>query len=326
MASADGVPHSARGAHGPKCDAMSSALAADPTTGHVAVPLCGIAGRGALTFPVSLRTASDALVLYRDQGAHIAEDQVDRLYQEGVREFWIRCEDRSAYLHRVESGLAEVLLDPRAPLERRADVLHGVALTIADEALQGRIDRSGVARAHRMLVGASTLVLREPRAFAAMRTLIDASESLAQHSVTTAFLAMGLARHAISADPATVALAGLAGLFHDAGRVGHEQVAQDPDHAQRGFAALKQVGMPLEVCSAALSHHERHDGSGFPHALRGVAISPIARVVGLADAFDEVYSGGPKKMRAFEALRVLAEAWRGCFDSGLAATFVKLFR
>lgn len=290
------------------------------------MPLCGIAGRGPLTFPVFLRTASATLVLYRDASAKIAEDQVDRLFQEGVREFWVREEDRAAYLHRVESSLAEVLSDRRATVARRADVLHGVATTIADEVLQGRVDHEGVARAQRMLVAASSLVLREQGAFGAVRSMLGASESLSQHSVKVAFLAMGLARHALSAEPATLVQAGLAGMFHDIGSVGHEDAGHDPDHAQRGFALLKQLGLSAEIAVAAQSHHERWDGSGYPQALRSSAIPPLARVVGLCDAFDEVYSAQQERVRVFDALRVLAEAWRGCFDGPLASHFVKLFR
>ena len=307
---------------------MAAGLAAEttPSQAQLAVPLCGISGRGALTFPVYLRTASDTLVLYRDASAHIAEDQVERLYQEGVREFWIRGADRSAYLHRIERSLSEVLADRRAPIERRAGVLHGVALTIAEESLQGRLDREGIGRAQRMLVSASSLVLREQGAFAAMRSMLTASDSLSQHSVTTAFLSMGLARTVVSSDAATVSMAGLAGLFHDVGRVGYEQAGHDPDHAQRGFALLKQFGLPPEVCAAALSHHERHDGSGYPQTLRGAAIHPIARVVGIVDAFDEVYSEQKGRSGVFETLRALAEMWRGCFEPTAAMQFVKLFR
>jgi len=305
---------------------MSAASAPATAQSHRAVPLCGIAGRGPLTFPVFLRTASATLVLYRDASAKIADDQVDRLFQEGVREFWVREQDRAAYLHRVEASLSSVLADRRATVERRADVLHGVATTIADEVLQGRVDRAGIVRAQRMLVSASSLVLREQGAFAAVRAMLGASESLSRHSVSISFLAMGLARHALSADPATLVQAGLAGMFHDIGSVGHEDAGHDPDHAQRGFALLKQLGMPAEIAIAAQSHHERWDGSGYPQALRSTAIPPLARIVGIADAFDEVYSAQKERVRVFDALRALAEAWKGCFDGPLAAHFVTMFR
>lgn len=45
----------------------------------------------------------------------------------------------------------------------------------------------------------------------------------------------------------------------------------------------------------ALSHHERWDGSGYPHGISGEAIPLSARLVGLVDAFDALTSKRPYK-------------------------------
>ena len=45
----------------------------------------------------------------------------------------------------------------------------------------------------------------------------------------------------------------------------------------------------------ALRHHERWDGGGYPHGLRGEAIPPIARIVAVADVFDALLSARPYK-------------------------------
>jgi putative nucleotidyltransferase with HDIG domain len=305
---------------------MAAGIATETRLGHLPVPLCGLAGRGPLQFPLYLRTTAETLVLYRDTNAQIAEDQLERLFQEGVRELYIRPTDRGVYLHRVEVGLAEILNDKRASVERRADVLHGVAAMVADEVLSQRLDRDGLQRVQRMLVGASSLVLREKGAFGALRGMLGASQSLSQHSVSVSFLTMGLARQVMGADPTTMVHAGLGGMFHDIGRVGNEDLDHDPDHTERGYQTLRQLGLPVEVAQVALSHHERWDGTGFPQMLRGQAIPAMARLVGLVDVFDEVYSTQKTPVGVFDALRILAEAYRGCFEDGIAIQFVKLFR
>ena len=73
-----------------------------------------------------------------------------------------------------------------------------------------------------------------------------------------------------------------------------------------------------------MSHHERWDGTGFPSGLRGEEIPPIARVVGLVNTFDKVYTAQRPKIGVFDALRIMAQAYRGCFDSKLTSGLVKL--
>jgi putative two-component system response regulator len=45
----------------------------------------------------------------------------------------------------------------------------------------------------------------------------------------------------------------------------------------------------------ALRHHERWDGTGYPHGLHGEAIPPVARLVAVADVFDALLSARPYK-------------------------------
>lgn len=49
------------------------------------------------------------------------------------------------------------------------------------------------------------------------------------------------------------------------------------------------------AASIALSHHERFDGSGYPHKLAGTAIPLHGRIVAVADVFDALTSERPYK-------------------------------
>lgn len=61
--------------------------------------------------------------------------------------------------------------------------------------------------------------------------------------------------------------------------------------------------------SIALHHHERWDGTGYPHQLRGEAIPLPARLVAVADVFDALLSERPYK-RAWPLAEALGEMRR----------------
>ncbi|MDE3096430.1 MAG: HD-GYP domain-containing protein, partial [Chloroflexota bacterium] len=56
----------------------------------------------------------------------------------------------------------------------------------------------------------------------------------------------------------------------------------------------------------AMYHHERWDGSGYPHGLRGEEIPLPARIVSVADVYDALTSDRPYKV-AWPPERALAE-------------------
>ncbi len=74
----------------------------------------------------------------------------------------------------------------------------------------------------------------------------------------------------------------------------------------------------------ALTHHERWDGSGYPHGLAGTAIPASGRIAALADVFDALTSERPyKKPWTVEASVALIRGNRGKhFDPDLVEVFL----
>ena len=67
-------------------------------------------------------------------------------------------------------------------------------------------------------------------------------------------------------------------------------------HPTTGFSFVENVVFPWPVHEIILQHHERIDGSGYPHGLRGNQISLAARIVAVADVADAMSSDRPYRL------------------------------
>src|SRR5690606_38079085 len=81
------------------------------------------------------------------------------------------------------------------------------------------------------------------------------------------------------------------------GRLTAEEFAVMKQHPQIGYDILKESSSSI-LClgaSIALRHHEKFDGSGYPHGLAGRDIPIEGRIVAVADVFDALTSERPYK-------------------------------
>ncbi len=64
-------------------------------------------------------------------------------------------------------------------------------------------------------------------------------------------------------------------------------------HPQAGFEILKAIDFPWPVALAVLQHHERLNGSGYPHGLSGQDIIMEAKIIAVADVVEAIASHRP---------------------------------
>lgn len=81
------------------------------------------------------------------------------------------------------------------------------------------------------------------------------------------------------------------GHLHGGPEMGFSEWMQVATHPAVGHLVARDIGRMPEVVATAISHHhERLDGSGYPHMLRGAQISSIGAVIGVADAVSAILS------------------------------------
>ena len=178
---------------------------------------------------------------------------------------------------------------------------------------------------------------RNPSAFVSLARLKDRDDYTYMHSVAVCGLMVALSRHMGLPDN-EVREAGLAGLLHDVGKMQMPiEVLNKPgaltetefavmrSHPERGYELLKEgAKVPASVLDVCLHHHEKIDGTGYPHKLAGDQISLFARMGAVCDVYDAITSPRPYK-DAWDPAGSLQHMsqWNGQFDPVIFQAFVK---
>ncbi|MCL1986334.1 MAG: HD-GYP domain-containing protein [Betaproteobacteria bacterium] len=146
-------------------------------------------------------------------------------------------------------------------------------------------------------------VLRNTNALQAISKLRSHDDYTFSHCVNVSMLTAMFVRHLGHSDEA-VFEAGMGGFFHDLGkaqmpakiltasrRLTPGEFSTMRHHPTLGYEYLTKVpGLPESVRFAALEHHERIDGTGYPDAKHGEQISIQGKIVSIVDVYDALSS------------------------------------
>ena len=108
------------------------------------------------------------------------------------------------------------------------------------------------------------------------------------------------------------------------GRLSTTEYALVQTHTIHGYNMLKDIELDERVKLAALQHHERCDGKGYPSKLRYNEIEPFARIVAIADVYDAMTSNRVyrKGICPFEVISVFEENI-DAYDPKILFTFLE---
>lgn len=159
----------------------------------------------------------------------------------------------------------------------------------------------------------------------------------AAHSLSVMTLALLLGKQALLPDEALRTL-GVSALLHDIGKLSinpsilrnparnkHEEAVYQT-HSRIGYeTALRSGRLSQPVLDAILHHHERMDGAGFPDRLAGKSIHIAAKMIAIADRFDNLANPIDCR-RALSPSEALSTMWtkeQSAFDTVLLQLFVR---
>lgn len=133
----------------------------------------------------------------------------------------------------------------------------------------------------------------------------------------------------------------IAGIIHDIGKIYvPAEILSKPrrlsqiefnlikTHSQVGYDVLKAIDFPWPVAKIVLQHHERIDGSGYPHNLRGDEIMLEAKILGVADVVEAMASHRPYRpaLGVDAALQEISQNKGILYEPAVVDACIRVFR
>jgi HD-GYP domain-containing protein (c-di-GMP phosphodiesterase class II) len=262
-----------------------------------------------------------------------------RLLEHNVRFIYLRITDQSRFRRQLSSRLDEVAVSGDVP--GAASVIYETSVELMNELLADPETLANSPRLEEVSRGVTTLVLQNPGAFDHLFAASHHDFYTATHMVNVGTWMVPLAVELGITDPKELNLICQAGLVHDMGKVGvpedvlnksgklsDEEWQSIRAHPQAGFDYLKRFdGIDERVLRVALEHHERMDGTGYPHGIKAEGIHLFSRICAVVDSFDAMTAFRPFKthtMGVRDAMNLIEKEAGTKYDAAVVAAWSRL--
>ena len=178
---------------------------------------------------------------------------------------------------------------------------------------------------------------KEFNVFDIVHNMRQSSDITYAHSINVAMLCHTIAKWiGMSEEDATLAFT--CGILHDIGKLRipdeiinkaekltKEEFELLKTHPIEGYNMLKELPIDKHIKNAALMHHERADGSGYPIGMKGNEIDKFAGIVAIADVYEaatapRVYRKG---LSPFEVFEMFEKEGIQKYDTHMIMTFME---
>ncbi len=277
---------------------------------------------------------NDRLVLYTKGGEAFTPEHRQRLLDMGVRQVFVRAEEKGSFEEYMRENLAAILGDESIPVEERARAWKSTSTTLTRDILETKLAAGAKRRFEHLkeLINATADFIANPDALKRVAALIQKGFKIYDHSLATMVFTYSVLRTYNELDQSVLFNASLGALLHDLGKSAlpeallekrSEALTADDriqlhGHPAAGVAMLAAMPLATETIHCVLFHHERADGSGYPSGLTNEYIPLPAKVVILCNAYDNLTRATPDgpALKPFQALtRIKADRERYDIDA-----------
>ncbi|MCP4914685.1 MAG: HD domain-containing protein [Oligoflexia bacterium] len=263
-------------------------------------------------------------IKFRNKGDSISSEKFDLFVSKGIKNIYVHNEDIMEFLEwladsndeEVDQMVAEGGEENRGFFERTVETKEKVYEVYFEDELNDEI----VGKLQENVEDFIDEISKNPITAQAIQALSQRNNTVAEHSVNVANLAVYLAMVVGHSHQFVLENVYMGAIFHDYGKAkipAHilENVNNNmyshaiQEHPNEGVKILRKTkGIPEQVMQIIVQHHEQFNGHGFPRGLAGDDIYELAQIVSMANVFDNTLyenKNFPKADRYKKAIKVI---------------------
>lgn len=261
-------------------------------------------------------TVSNHVVLYGSEPYKWQRRELENLLKHGYKFFLIKQEDEAKA--KMYMQLAQLpLIDKNLKPAERIQSIEQVGAAFTKCLYEGDITPACIEKAKTIADSLVACVAEDTGCIKMLSGLGDHDYYTYYHSVRVATYTVAIAIQLGQNDPDLLREIALGGIFHDIGKksvpldvlnktgpLTNEEWNKMRSHPEQGLTVVTESILSHVPREIILHHHEKLDGSGYPHGLNKDSLLYEVQIATLADIFDALTSSRAyqQKRTRFEAL------------------------
>jgi len=283
--------------------------APEPTENdYVALPIENFISGSNIRFSIHIRLSNRHFVKIAHQGEDVDPNKINQFKTKGIKFLYLSKPDYRDYVgfmtHLNKVASKSSTLDR----EKKNKIMRSAGEVLVSSLFKSEMNRESVEVSQAFVQSTLDMISDEPQALSLLASMNEHGDHLFAHCIGVSTVAVAIA-HALGwTAGSTLMKVSLSGLYHDVGKkeipaeilakgrmqMSPEEVAIYQTHPQRGSDLLSQVpGITDEITLVAGQHHENCVGTGYPRKLTLNKITPLARLIAVADAFVKLVIKNP---------------------------------
>ncbi|MFA6498784.1 MAG: HD domain-containing phosphohydrolase [Desulfurivibrionaceae bacterium] len=260
----------------------------------------------------------------------------DALTKKSHGPLYITQESVKKFENFMEDSLESIIINTAIPLEQKSSLVHDCARNIMRDVFDDPRSGNNISRAKNITSNILDLTLTDPQAIRQLLSLGSHDYYTFSHCVNVAVFGIGLWLMIHKGDDKELHDFALGCLLHDVGKsqivdsilnkqgkLDFEEFEIIKKHPGQGHWLMAKHASEVTL-DVIMHHHEKINGNGYPHGLKGDQISDNAKIATIADVYDALTTNRPYAgaRRPLSALTMMKEEMVGHFEQRRFEEFI----